>query len=491
MSYSDDERVGEIIQMLQVFVFPRRIRMRELFYDFDPLRCGRVTRVQFARGLGNLNYTGGLTEEAMDLVGEYFVEDGPNVEPPQIVNYYKFCDCVEEVYADGNPDPLASATSPGSTMMSTFRPNSIEDEDQVMHVLHRLAALCKTRGVEFKYCYNSFDLPIPNPSRPNPRFGGKVTVAQFLRFFPFPKDFGEREMQILVERYKTKRGDVHYQALHNDISKVMPTEPPPYPQSDLVLRPDHTKWSQAEIHPLDKLRAKVVEKRMRLYEQFQDFDPLRKGFCTVGQVKTVFTILNLGKEINKQDFEKLVYAYMREDGLFCYAEFCRDVDRGFTQPNLEREPLTTVPMPDPTTTAPARRNTMRLTPQRRVKITELEERIATRVRKRRILMKPMFQDMDRAHRGFVTRNQFARAMCALGFELNEIEVGLLAGVYCNFGNHLDFNYIDFCQAVDPCDDDVESAEQQQSAPAHVHVNSEYFDARGRVIPMQNMVAALG
>merc|ERR1712151_219330 len=312
---------------------------------------------------------------------------------------------------------------------------------------------------------------------------GKIAVPQFLRLFPFVKDFGENELHILVERYKTKKGDVHYQALHNDVSAVMSTELQPFPQSPLVLRPDHTEWSHQDLSPIDKIKSKCVEKRIRLYEQFQDFDPLRKGFCTIGQVKTVFTILNIGREINKADFEKLAYTYMREDGLFCYADFCRDVEIGFTRPGLEREPLTKIEMPDPSSTMAARRNTIRLTSDRRAMVGALEDKIRTRVLLRRVLIKPMFQDMDRAHRGFITRNQFARAMCSLGFELSEIDIGLLAGVYCNFGNHLDFNYLDFCKSVDPPNDEVETAMQQSSAPFQDWKPAEYFDSHGKVIPM--------
>jgi len=377
-------------------------------------------------------------------------------------------------------------------MMSSFRPNTVEDEDQVMHVLHRVAALCKTRGLTLNYVFDPLvNAPVPNPSRPNPRRSGKVTVAQFYRFFPFIKDLGESEMQILVDRYLTKGGDMHYQALHNDISEVMSTEPPPFPSSPLVLRPDHTEWAHQELHPIDKIRAKAVEKRMRLYEHFQDFDPLRKGFCTVGQVKTVFTLLNLGKEINKSDFEKLVYSYMREDGLFCYADFCREVDRGFVKPGLEKDPLAQSFMPDASSTAPARRNSIKLSNNRRNQVAGIEDKIRTIVRKRRVLVKPMFTDMDRAKRGFITRNQFARAMGTLGLELTEIEVGLLAGIYCNFGNHLDFNYVDFCKTVDPADDAVETAMQQQNAPFSDYQPSPYHCPRGRVMQMANAVTALG
>eukprot|EP00927_Polykrikos_kofoidii_P012521 TRINITY_DN1539_c0_g1_i8.p1 TRINITY_DN1539_c0_g1~~TRINITY_DN1539_c0_g1_i8.p1 ORF type:complete len:491 (+),score=86.45 TRINITY_DN1539_c0_g1_i8:89-1561(+) len=484
------EQVGAIIQRIKIFVQPRRIRLREFFNDFDQLRCGRCTRAQFARALNTMNFTE-LSEAEADFLAEWFTEDGPRVEKPQVVNYARFCDLVDEVFVEGNPDPLLSASSPGSTMMSTFRPQSFEDEEHVMHILHRVAVLCQARGIELKYCFTDFaNAPVPNPSRPNPRRGGKVTVAQFMRLFPFVKDFGEKEMNILIERYRTKGGDIHFQALHNDVSNVMSTDPPPFPQSQLVLREDPTEWSQQELTPVDKIRSKVVEKRMRLYEQFQDFDPLRKGFCTVGQVKTVFTIMNLAKEINKADFDKLIYTFMRDDGLFNYADFCAEVDSGFTRPGLEKDPLAMIPMPDPSTTEPARRSTIRLGSNRRSMVNELEEKIRTRVKQRRVLIKPMFQDMDRAKRGFITRNQFARVMCSLGFDLSEIDIGLLCGVYTNFGNHLDFNYVDFCKTVDPPDDEVGVAMQQLSSPFQDFTPSRYFNAHGRVQSMGNLVSAM-
>merc|ERR1711959_254818 len=126
---------------------------------------------------------------------------------------------------------------------------------------------------------------------------------------------------------------------------------------------------------MGKIQAKVVEKRVRLNEYFQDFDPLRKGFCTAGQLKTVLTILQLEKEVDRNDFNHLVEAYTRDDGMFCYALFCRDIDAAFTMPGLEKEPLACTAMPDATTTAPARRNKMSLTPSRKQKINALEDKL--------------------------------------------------------------------------------------------------------------------
>eukprot|EP00929_Paragymnodinium_shiwhaense_P029812 TRINITY_DN17013_c0_g1_i1.p1 TRINITY_DN17013_c0_g1~~TRINITY_DN17013_c0_g1_i1.p1 ORF type:complete len:489 (+),score=133.56 TRINITY_DN17013_c0_g1_i1:80-1546(+) len=483
MGLSQDERVGDIIHRIQVFVFPRRIRTREFFHDFDHLRIGRCTRKQVYRAFCTMNFNG-LSESEADLLADYFTDRGGKVLEPQVVNYYKLCDLIDACYVEeSNPDPLISASSPGTTMLCSFRPASFEEEETVMHIIHRVASLCKARGVHFKECFSDHaNLSTPNPSRQNPFKGGKCTVPQFIRSFPFTKDFGEADVFLLIERYKTKTGDIHFQALHNDISEVMHTDPPPFPTSTLVMRADHTDWAHNAMDPAEKIKCKVIEKRIRLYEHFQDFDPLRKGYCTVGQVKTVFTLLNIAKEINKNDFEKLVFAFLREDGLFCYADFCAEVDSGFTRPGLEKEPQAVVNLPDATSTSAARRNHQRTHDERRRQAQLIEEKIRTRTRLRRILLKPFFKDMDRAKRGFITRNQFSRAMGNLGFTLSEVEIGLIASIYCNYGNHLDFNYLDFVAAVDPNDEDIEVAMQQAFSPMQNDGPSRYFDTLGRISP---------
>lgn len=481
----NDEIVAELVSRIQIHVMPRRVRVREFFNDYDPLRQGRCTRVQFGRALGQLGMH--ITDEEMGIMAEHFVETGPHVQKPQIVNYIKFCELIDEVYEQGVEPDLCS--SPGRTMTSSFVPESGEDEEIVMGVLHKLAALCNTRRVVFKHCFTpQANTVAPNPSRSSKRFSGKVTVTQFLRLFPFPKEFGQKEMNILIERYRTKDGDIHFQALHNDISEVVPSEPPDFPTSDLKLRPDSSQWSHHSLSPVEKIQSKVVERRIRMYEYFQDFDPLRKGFCTIGQLKAVFTILNLAKEINKTDFDKLAYAYMREDGLFCYAHFVADVDVAFTTPGLEKDPLATISMPDATTTAPGRRNTIKLSSSRRNMIHELEDRLRTRVKQRNMLLKPLFQDMDRMQRGYVTRSQFGRIMSMLGFECSEVEIGLLASMYCNAGNHLDFNYVDFCKSLDPPDEDIELAMDQCTSPYLGCPPSVYHDEIGRVQPLNSECA---
>merc|ERR1719453_2586798 len=94
----------------------------------------------------------------------------------------------------------------------------------------------------------------------------------------------------------------------------------------------------------------------------------------------------------------------------------------------------------------------------------------------------MFQDMDRAHKGVVSRNQFGRVMGMLGLELDQMELALLCGVYCDRGNHNDFNYVDFIKACDPPIEDEEIAMSQMNAPFQDHSPSKYFNG-ARVHPL--------
>merc|ERR1719240_1811735 len=100
----------------------------------------------------------------------------------------------------------------------------------------------------------------------------------------------EDDIDLIIQRYSTANGDVCFQAIHNDVSEVLAPEPPPFPTSPLHLKPDGTQWDHQTLNPVAKIQSKVVERRIRLSDMFRDFDPLRKGFCTAGQLKTVLTI---------------------------------------------------------------------------------------------------------------------------------------------------------------------------------------------------------
>lgn len=480
----------EALEKVQSYIFPRRVRVKEYFKDFDSLRCGRCTKAQFARALRMIGMHF-APEEVDALASRYYKDSQPRVTPraavPQEISYDAFCEEVDTVFVSGTPrNKRTMAKQDGHH----DEHGDDSPERELLRILVRMGMLVRTRGIALKACFKDFDKsPRHSPAQTTPRFSGKATVAQFMRQFPFRKDLQPREMDLLVEHYQTETGDVDFWQLHNDVEHVMGSDEVALKTSPYIARPDTAEWSHQSLDVVEKIRSKVVEKRVRLYEHFQDFDALRKGFCTVGQVKTVFTIANMTKEVDKLDFEQLALRYMREDGMFCYADFCADIDSAFVVPGLEKDPLVGSKMPDASTTAPARRNRMHLTEVQHHKIDALEEKIRQRVRVRRVLMLPVFRDLDKrsnAGPSHVTRSQFTRVMCMLAFELDEKDIDLLCRTYCDMGNRTEFNYLDFCMNCDPADEQLKHSARLACSPRmkeSTGANCRYFNSRGFVRPV--------
>jgi len=479
--------VPQILGRIEKQVFARRVRAKDFFKDYDKLRAGRVTKPQFTRTLLTMGVS--IAPAEAELLAEHFTEDGPNVQPPQVVNYLAFCNIIDECFGvltglEGKPDTVVPR--PGDNVPPPFEPQPVDDPEMLDHVLHRLALMCKARGVVFKYAYQDFERG-DAASLIVPRRGGKCTIDQFKRKFPFVKDFEPQEIELLIDHYLTEQNLVHFAQLDEDIAEHMALDVEvPYPKSMLLQRPDAATRTHDQLHVVEKIQARVVERRLRLREHFQDFDNLRKGFCTPAQVKTVFALLKIPLE--PQDYKDLVEVYTKDDGenQFCYAAFCAEVDQAFTVNGLERAPLARIDMPDHTTTIHARRNYIQLSPEQQDAVAKLEEGIRARIQTRRILVRPDFKHFDTAHRGHVTKGQFVRVMDSLGFQMDANAIDLLCYAYCDLGNHTDFNYVDFCLSCDPPVPDLAEAMAQENGPYHPHKANQYFDDRGRIQPLSTV-----
>ena len=128
------------------------------------------------------------------------------------------------------------------------------------YAMHRVALLCKTRGINFKDCFRNYDKQTTCC----------VTEQQFRRCFPF-EGFTEQEMDVLVnrytDRYRSVLNGINYQAFHDAVMEHDPAPvDPPFPKSDLIIYPDSARWTAEDYTPEEKVQAKVVEKRVRIHE---------------------------------------------------------------------------------------------------------------------------------------------------------------------------------------------------------------------------------
>ena len=67
----ENSSVANIVFKIQQTVFPRRIRVKDIFRDYDPLRSMRVTKPQFRRAMSSLNIK--------NFDGDISVDGGYNV----------------------------------------------------------------------------------------------------------------------------------------------------------------------------------------------------------------------------------------------------------------------------------------------------------------------------------------------------------------------------------------------------------------------------
>ena len=199
-----------------------------------------------------------------------------------------------------------------------------------------------------------------------------------------------------------------------------------------------------------RLQAKVVMKRVRIEEFFNDFDKLRKGKVTKNQFQSILSMLNFN--LTKEEFDSLAAKYRSDDPeeFFCYNEFVATINSAFTTYGIQKVPLAKV---DPVTvenTTLARRKYLDLTQEEADQINKILAEYRKAVTIKRILLKPMFHDFDITKNQHVTKHQFLRTLAQLGVSANAGEevLNVLLKAYMDKGNSDEVNYFDFCNDID-------------------------------------------
>lgn len=481
------EDVEALLERLQRHIFKRRIRVKDLFQDFDPLRSGRCTQQQFMRAVNQL--VPDFHESEVSLLVANYTDEGPHVYKPQVVNYATFVRAVDEVFtlAELEKQPTVRVPRPGASLnMGSLRPLTLAaDYDmRLQQILRRMAILTKTRGITFKSCFQDCERSDAT-SLMCPRRGGKVTPAQFKQHFPFSKDFCESDLQFVMRKYVTDGGDIHFHALDNDIANVE-LEPPKTlaPTFSARARTAEGKRTQRSLPEgeasasedlIEKLRGHVAERRLQLNGMFHDFDKHRKGVCTVGQVNTVFTVLRI--QLSDKELDCLSSMFGDGAGGFLYRNFISAVTQAPALPAPTSARAVSLASPS------SRRQHHSL--QSEAQLEEIETMVAKRIRMSKLSLKDLFQDFDRTRSGRVTRSQFLRIMDVMECKLTDHQAKLLLQTYCDFDQEEQstsrFAYLDFCASVAK----MEQYASDRSMPysARTGQPSKYFNLRGQVMPL--------
>jgi len=215
-----------------------------------------------------------------------------------------------------------------------------------------------------------------------------------------------------------------------------------------------------------------------LHGAFLDFDRLRRGFCTTGQAKTVFTILHI--DLDTKETEALLNLFMDQHGNFHYSDFVRSMNQVSAESDYRATPP---PSPWARLTPPYLEKTT-LISREEAELQEAEMQLAKRMRQLSLSLKGMFQDFDRTRNGRVTQTQFMRIMDSLQFGLSPGQAEKIFEAYSDPDDPLRFLYPEFCQSVSDRTGTSAYMLQEGNVPFSARTGHppKYFNQSGEIMP---------
>eukprot|EP00898_Chlorokybus_atmophyticus_P001219 jgi/Chlat1/2098/Chrsp17S02836 len=243
--------------------------------------------------------------------------------------------------------------------------------------------------------------------------------------------------------------------------------------------PLHTK-APLTLTTLSQIKTQVYKGRIRLREFFVDFDRLRSGYVTPGQLKSGMSAA--GVKLPARDLEGIAALYTNpEDKVrrVNYRAFCAEIDSVFTAFDLEKTPLREVHMVPSELLVPDRfqRSTRQLGDDKESRLESILDRLARECRIRRIAVKPVFDDACRNQNSpmsvrHVTKQQFRQAcdsklgLLRLGLLRSEEEMELVIDKYDDRMDGM-VNYVAFAHRIDPPASSSDSTARPSMATANM------------------------
>jgi hypothetical protein len=198
--------------------------------------------------------------------------------------------------------------------------------------------------------------------------------------------------------------------------------------------------------------AVVYKNRIKVKNFFLDFDRHLRGIVSDTQFKAVLHGM-AGIKLRPAQLDALADLYKEADGRVNYRDFVTDCDLVFTKPYLEKTPLEDVPLKPDELLAPTRFVTIpgtAMDPSSELAVQEALEELKTRVKLRRIFVRPIFEDAGcHAPKSVMhmTASRFCRGIKAFAPATTQEQVDLLVAKFTDDGNLVNFGA--FLAIVDP------------------------------------------
>ncbi|KAH6602294.1 hypothetical protein BASA61_001247 [Batrachochytrium salamandrivorans] len=283
-------------------IFAMRIRLVELFQDFDKLRSGLMTISQFRRCVAasmNKCAVSPLSEVEISMLQENYIDRKTNM-----VRWREFVDSIDTVF--GAKQLENSPTTSSEEVIKPFRrPLSPSSEETLAKIISMLKSYVKHHGSDVKSWFKDFD-------KYN---NGYVTYNQFRRGIP-QNLLSISEEDLLLSKYsEIITGTVNYFKMNTDVNRKAPR--PLVAQSQLVAKfKSRSDWYDEHV-PVgteelfyntnqqsyesdspkidaieNKIKKYIYKNRIRLIDFFRDYDRHNCGLITLPQ--TILVELTIG-----------------------------------------------------------------------------------------------------------------------------------------------------------------------------------------------------
>ncbi|OAJ39816.1 hypothetical protein BDEG_23631 [Batrachochytrium dendrobatidis JEL423] len=464
----DKIHLSNVKSKYQMQIFSMRIRLVELFQDFDKLRSGLMTVSQFRRCLAaslDKGVVSPLSKEEIDILQQSYIDP-----KTKMVRWREFVDSIDTVF--GAKQLEYWPTSTNESIVKPFRrPLSPNSEASLAEIISILKSYVKHHGSDVKSWFKDFD-------KYN---NGYVTYNQFRRGIP-QNLLSMQEEDLLLLRYGgVVSGTVNYFKMNTDVNRKAPRPIVDQSQLGAKLQP-RSNWynkhipvgteelvyeSSLQPHNSNRPRIDLVEEKIKklftknhlerdplfevkpvfrewLMTDSTQLDPAEKVRCAQIIGSRILSTYNLS--ISDDDLHILFKKYEdREQGKVKYMEFIRDID-----PETYTTYSKKTSLGDSKQTSQVEESSVssRGSRLRENNVDHILTCIRNHVGQKRIRISEFFKDFDKLRSYSIRREEFIRGLGCIGLNLSESDSELVATKYMDHRKKNYCKWKEFEQDID-------------------------------------------
>ena len=422
--------VEDVLAKIRLYCKQKRIRVCEFFRDFDKLRSGYITDGQFRIGLNMAKIV--LSGHEFDELCEFFKAP----KEGRHIRWRDFSDAIDEVFTKKGLEKTtgefvgmeeARTTAFYGRVNPTKQQRNLSDE-----VVYRFKQMLLRNRLDVKSFFQDFD------KHKHFKVSPKI-FRQVLANLGFP--MSDEELQSIVKNYSTDQSDVRYMDFINDANpnKVTDADAAATGKAIYFGQTQNFKGEEDVEKLLFKLKSQIKKDRIRLGEFFQDHDLLRKGSVPAQKFRGVLFAQKI--QLTPQEYELIEkhFALPSDPSKVNYVQFNEDVERIFTEKDLEKDPLKKLSeFKAPSILDP---KDVLNTEEEQV-LDACLQRVGWFIKNKRLLIKPFFQDKDKSKSGFIATTRFRSIFDTMKLQISEDEYQLICKRFQAKANN-EINYVEF------------------------------------------------